>query len=109
MNVPKHISVYDLNGPMFFALSSRISMIKAKDFTRCIILRMRAVPAIDTDAIRQFEKLVEKCAKKGVTVIFSHTNEQPMRAMKKSGLYDKIGEENFCENIDTAMDRAMNI
>lgn len=109
MNVPKHISVYDLNGPMFFALASRISMIKAKDFTRCIILRMRAVPAIDTDAIRQFEKLVKNCEKKGVTVIFSHTNEQPMRAMKKSGLYDRIGEENFCENIDTAMNRAMNI
>ncbi|MBQ3573388.1 MAG: STAS domain-containing protein [Clostridia bacterium] len=109
MNVPKHISVYDLNGPMFFALSNRISMIKAKDFTRCIILRMRAVPAIDTDAIRQFDKLVKSCTKKGVTVVFSHVNEQPMRAMKKSGLYDRIGEENFCENIDAAMERAMRI
>lgn len=109
MNVPKHISVYDLNGPMFFALSNRISMIKAKDFTRCIILRMRAVPSIDTDAIRQFDKLVKNCAKKGVTVVFSHVNEQPMRAMKKSGLYNRIGEENFCENIDAAMARAMEI
>ena len=109
MNVPKHISVYELNGPMFFAVSSQINMIKPKDFTRCIILRMRAVLSIDADAIRQFEKLVKACSEKGVTIIFSHVNEQPMRAMKKSGLYDTVGEENFCENISAAMERAVNM
>lgn len=106
MSVPEHISVYELNGPMFFAVSNQINIIKPKSFTKCIILRMRAVPSIDTDAIRQLDKLVDKCAKKGITIIFSHVNEQPMRAMKKSGLYEKAGEINFCENIDAAMDRA---
>lgn len=106
MKVEKHISVYEFLGPMFFAVASQIQIIKTKPYTKCIILRMRSVPSIDTDAIRQLDKLVERCRKKGITVVFSHVNEQPMRAIKKSGLYEKVGEENFCDNITSAMDRA---
>jgi SulP family sulfate permease len=39
------------------------------------------------------------------TLIFSHVNEQPLAAMKKSGLYDKVGAENFCVHIDNALAR----
>ena len=107
--LPKHISVYELSGPLFFAVSGQINSIKIKDFTRCLILRMRAVPAIDTDGIRNLQKLHKSCQKKGVTLVLSHVNEQPVKAMKKSGLYDKIGAENFCENIDHAIERAMSL
>jgi SulP family sulfate permease len=36
----------------------------------------------------------------------SHVNEQPMKVFQKSGMYDEIGAENFCENIDAALERA---
>ncbi len=109
MQVPKHISVFELNGPLFFAVSNQIQIIKPKTYTKCIILRMRSVPSIDTDCLRQLKSLVKKCSKKGVTIIFSHVNEQPMRAMEKSGLYEMCGKENFCENITSAMERANNL
>ena len=109
MQVPKHISVFELSGPLFFAVSNQIHIIKTKSFTKCIILRMRAVPSIDADAIRALRDLVNKCRKKGVTVVFSHVNEQPMSAMQKAGLYDLAGAENFCVNIDAAMKRANEI
>lgn len=109
MPLPEHISVYELSGPLFFAVSEQIHSIKIKDFTRCIVLRMRAVPAIDTDGIHGLKKLLDKCSKKGVTVIFSHVNEQPLKAMKKSGLYEIAGEKNFCANIDEAISRASSI
>lgn len=104
--VPKFISVYELCGPMFFAVANQISEIKAKDYTRCIILRMRSVPSVDTDALKNLTALVKDCRKKDITVIFSHVNPQPLKAMKKSGLFELAGEENFCENIDKAMARA---
>ncbi len=107
MDVPKHISVYELNGPLFFAVANQIQTIKVKKYTKCVILRMRSVPSVDTDAIRNFEKLVKSCQKKGVVVIFSHVNEQPMRAMGKAGLLEKVGAENFCDNIEASMERAM--
>ncbi len=109
MDVPKHISVYELNGPLFFAVASQIQTIQVKKYTKCVILRMRSVPSIDTDAIRNFEKLVKSCQRCGITVIFSHVNEQPMRAMEKAGLVAMVGEENFCDNIEASMERAMTL
>ena len=43
--------------------------------------------------------------KKGVTLILSHVNPQPMKVMKKSGFFESVGEENFCPNIDAALAR----
>ena len=105
-DVSKHISVYELSGPLFFAVSSQISLIRLKPYTKCVVLRMRSVPSVDTDALRALEDFVKKCAKKGVTVVFSHVNVQPLKAMKKSGLYSLIKKENFAPNIDAALSRA---
>ncbi len=103
--VAKHISVYELSGPLFFAVASQILEIKTKSYTKCVILRMRSVPSVDTDALRMLEQFVKKCEKKGITVVFSHVNAQPLRAMHKSGLYDLVKKENFCPNIDAALSR----
>ena len=32
-----------------------------------------------------------------------------MNVLKKSGMYKEIGEENFCEHIDAALERAKEI
>ena len=104
-DVAKNIRVYELSGPLFFGAADKIAEIHAKDFNNCLILRMRSVNAIDATAMHALELLWEKCQKKNVTLIFSHVNEQPMSAMKKSGLYDKVGAENFCAHIDDALER----
>lgn len=109
MSLPRHISVYELNGPLFFAAAEQMSLIRPNACTKCIILRMRSVPMIDTDAIRLMDKLARDCQKDGVVLVLSHVNAQPMAAMKKAGLYQLIGEENFCKNIDHAMSRAKQI
>ena len=67
---------------------------------------MRSVPAIDVTALKALKALVEKCHKKGVTVVFSHVNEHPKQTMEKAGLVEIIGEENFRPNIDAAIDWA---
>lgn len=108
-HVPLHIRVYEINGPLFFGAADRIASIHIKDFTKCLILRMRSVPAIDTTALISLETLYEKCQKNGITLIFSHAAEQPLNAMKKAGFYDKVGAENFCPNIDAALARAQDV
>ncbi len=105
-HVEKHISVYELSGPLFFAVAGQFSQIETKPYTKCVILRMRSVPSMDTDALRMLEQFVKKCNKKEITVIMSHVNAQPLRAMHKSGLYDIIKKENFCADINSALKRA---
>lgn len=106
MSVPEYVSVFEFSGPMFFAVASQISNIIIKPGITCVILRMRSVPSLDTDAIRSLETIVERCKAKGVTVVVSHVNSQPLKAMKKAGLYDAIGEDNFCCDINSAMKHA---
>ncbi len=107
--VHKSIRVYELNGPLFFAVTDQLANITVKDFTKCLILRMRSVPSLDATALQTLEQIYKECNKNGITVIFSHVNPQPMKAMEKAGFADKIGEENFCESIDFALNRANEI
>ena len=104
--IPMELAVYELTGPLFFGAADRINQIEVNEVTRCLILRMRAVPAADSTAMNSMTALCERCKKNGVTLILSHVNEQPMRAMEKAGFVDLGGRENFCRNIEEALDHA---
>lgn len=104
--VPKHVRVYEISCPMFFGAADRIATISVKDFTRCLVIRMRAVNALDATAMHSLEELYDKLSKKHIAVVFSHVNEQPMHVMQKAGFVEKVGSENFCAHIDEALERA---
>ncbi len=104
--VPQGVRVYEISGPLFFGASDKISEIILKDYTKCLILRMRAVPTLDSTAMSALENLRKKCESQGVTLLLSHVNEQPLKAMKKSGFYKSVGKENFCAHIDDALSKA---
>ncbi|MBQ8605893.1 MAG: sulfate permease [Clostridia bacterium] len=104
--VPQNVRVFEVTGPLFFGSADKILDISLKDYTKCLILRMRGVPSVDATAMNSLEALYKKCEQKGVKLILSHVNDQPMKVMKKSGFYKKIGKENFVSHIDTALVRA---
>ena len=104
--LPREISVYELNGPLFFGAADTIEQIIVQSHTKCLVLRMRSVPSLDSTAMNALIDLWEKCKKDNVFLIFSHVNEQPMNALKKAGLVDMAGKENFCSNIEEALERA---
>ena len=56
---------------------------------------MRGVPALDSTAMNALQNLVKTCESKGITLVFSHVNEQPMHV-----------KENFQANISAALKRA---
>ena len=109
MNVPKNTVVYEITGPMFFGAADKLLKIAVQDNAKCLILRMRSVNAIDSTAMRNFERLYKECQKKKVTLIFSHVNSQPMSIMHKAGFYEEVGADNFCAHINDAMKRAQDL
>ena len=104
--LPLAIRVYEITGPLFFGASDAIEHIIVKDFTKCLVLRMRSVPALDSTALNALKDLVDTCEKKGITIVFSHVNEQPMKVMKKAGFIELVGKEHFCPNIAAALKHA---
>ena len=107
--LPLQIRVYEITGPLFFGAADAIEHIVVKDFTTCLVLRMRSVPAIDSTAMNALQDLICVCESKGITVVFSHVNEQTMKVMQKTGFVELVGEENFCPNISAALKRAEEI
>lgn len=101
-----HINVYEISGPLFFGAADVIGRIAVKDHAKCLILRMRSVPALDSTALNAMTDLYKSCEKRGITLILSHVNQQPMKVMEKAGFVQKVGKENFCKNIDSAIKRA---
>ena len=104
--LPLQIRVYEISGPLFFGAASVIEEIVVKDFTTCLVLRMRSVPALDSTALNALKDLVQVCKSKGITIVFSHVNDQPMKVMEKAGFIELVGEENFQPSISAALDRA---
>jgi SulP family sulfate permease len=107
--VPEHTLVYEISGPMFFAAADKILKIAVHEDTKCLVLRMRSVSAIDATAMHSLEELYEKYEKKGIKIVLSHVNEQPRSVMDKAGFTQKIGVDNFCSHIDDALARAVAI
>lgn len=107
--VPEHTLVYEVSGPMFFGAADKIMTISVKEDTKCLVIRMRSVNALDATAMHSMEQLYDMCEKKKIQMILSHVNEQPKSVMDKAGFSQKVGEKNFCAHIDDALARANEI
>lgn len=105
-DIPQAVRVYEITGPMFFGAADMISKITLKKFTKVLIIRMRGVPAIDATAMKALEGLMDECEKHGVTMVFSHVNEQVMHVFEHGHFSDRVGAENFCAHLDEALERA---
>lgn len=104
--VPKGTLVYEIEGPMFFAASDKFMKVSIDKDTKVVILRMGSVSAMDVSAFKKLEEVYAKCKKKHITLLLSHVTEQPRKMMEKTGFVDEVGEENFCANIQSALERA---
>ncbi len=104
--VPKGTLVYEVEGPMFFAVSDEFMRVSMDKNTKVVILRMRSVPAMDVTALRKLEEVEAACRRRKITLLLSHVQAQPRHVMEKAGFAADIGEENFCEHIEAALARA---
>lgn len=108
-DIPHSICVFEISGPLFFAVANKTLRIETDRQTEVIVIRMRSVPAIDANAMKILHDMVCNAQKRDITMIFSHVNEQPMSVMKKDGFVDLVGKENFRKNIVEALDYAESI
>ena len=61
--LPLQIRVYEITGPLFFGAADAIEHIVVKDFTKCLVIRMRSVPALNfrpniSSALNRAEEII---------------------------------------------------
>lgn len=100
----KHVKVAFLTGPLFFAAVGQFNeAFQNLGDTHALILSMRGVPLIDTAGLEAIHRLDERLAKQGGMLMFSGVHDNVYTMMKRGGLVEHIGEENFFWSSDQAI------
>jgi SulP family sulfate permease len=106
--VPKGVEVFEVNGPFFFGAADRfkhvLSLIVQKP--KVLILRMRTVLSMDATALRALEEVYEQTTREGAVLLLAGVHAQPLMAIDRSGLLDRVGVDNVFENVSDALKRA---
>ena len=108
LTIPEDVEVYEINGPYFFGAGNRFEDIMARYGKRpkVRIIRMRKVPFIDSTGLHNLENMCLMSQKEGITIVLSGVNEKVETVLKRNGFTELLGEENICNHIDLALQRA---
>jgi SulP family sulfate permease len=103
----KDIEVYEIAGPFFFGVADMLqsTLLRLAKAPKAIILRMRAVPAIDSTGIAALESFLMNCRRRKIRLIITEICPQPRGALEKSGFMDDCGRENFIGTLEEAIAR----
>lgn len=106
--IPRDVEVYEIDGAFFFGVAEKFrnTMLLIERQPRVRVVRMRNVGAIDVTGIRLLEDLVNDSRNHRGHFVLCGLKAQPERALRKSGLYDKIGAENITSTLREAIARA---
>jgi SulP family sulfate permease len=106
--VPAGVQIYQVSGPLFFGAAERfrdtLAVVGKKP--RVLILRLGAVPVIDSSGIRVLDEIVKRSRKEGTAIYLAELHEQPLRALRQSELFDLLGKENIFDGIEDALEAA---
>lgn len=108
LEIPDGIQVYEIDGPFFFGLASKIDefdRFRTKDL-KVRVIRMRRVPFIDSTGLNNLRNLYLRSKKEGIEMVLSGVTEKVHSTIRKSGFAQEIGEENILPHITPAMLRA---
>ena len=107
-DIPRGVEVYEINGPFFFGVADRLQDVlrRIERPPKVFILRMRKVTSVDATGLHALDEFHDKCRRQHTRLLLAGVHAQPMFAMTKYELLDKIGESNMFEDIDDALNAA---
>ena len=85
-DIPDNISIYDINGPMFFgaAQSALKTLLNVNENTSVVILNMKNVPIIDMTGIITLKSIVENFESKNKKLVFCGLSERILKKLEKA-------------------------
>ena len=107
-DLPRGVEVFQLRGPLFFGVASRLSDVidSIAGSPRVFILRMREVPMIDASGASRLNDLIGKCRKRGTQLVLSGLQPQPREILIRmhvlNGEADVVVVKDFAAAIETA-------
>jgi sulfate permease, SulP family len=111
LDVPPAVEVFEVYGALFFGAASKFkdAVRRVERPPRVLILRMRHVLAIDATGLRALEDLLDKTRRDGTVLVLSGVHAQPLTALERAGLLERIGPDNVHAHIRGALARARSL
>jgi sulfate permease, SulP family len=108
--LPKGISVYEINGPFFFGAANRYKEVlkEAGIKSEMLILRMRNVPFIDATGMHNFKEVLRTLKDYKVEVVLSGVRPEVEKELLAAGVDKLVPRENICAVFDMAKSKAVN-
>jgi SulP family sulfate permease len=109
--IPAGVMVFRIFGAFFFGAADKLetSLRRAGELPEVLILRMGDVLTLDATGLDALEELLEKLRIRQKKLILCGPRSQPLFALTRAGLIDRIGEVNICGDLDNAIGRAREI
>ncbi len=109
--IPDGVVVFRVFGAFFFGAADKLetSLRDAGQLPEILILRMRDVLVLDATGLDALEDLMEKLRIKRKDLILCGPHSQPLFALTRAGFLDKIGMDNVCGDIESALARARHL
>ena len=91
------IAVYRLYGPLFFAAVTKLEALpdELPPGTRTLVLDARQLVSIDASGLTAFENMHRLLDRAHIRMVVAGLNEQPLAAMRQSGLVETLGVDNL--------------
>jgi len=109
--IPPFVRVFRIHGPFLFGATGKIDEIGRQVATLppIVILRLRNMTALDATGLRALEDFAEQLRVARRTLIVCGIRDQPSALMRAAEFDHRVGRDNFCPNIASALQRAMEI
>lgn len=91
--VPPGVMIYEIAGPLFFGAAHKASSALAvvDEAAHCVVLDMKAVPAIDATGLVNLESTIRRINAAGAKVVLAGVQPQPARALERGGIHEVSG------------------
>ena len=109
LDVAPEVEIYEIDGPFFFGLASKLDEIDhgmRKQNLKVRIIRMRKVPFMDSTGLNNLRSLWKRSKKDGVQIILSGVNDNVLAYLNKVGFAQELGKEYIFPHIIPAVAQA---
>lgn len=106
------INMFEIEGSLFFGAAETFAYYVLDTIhhkPKVVLLKMNKLIYLDTTGENNLKNIILKLQENDCKILISGLNGQPKKILKKTGLYDRIGEEAFFPNSQTAIKQAQTL
>ncbi|WP_417909956.1 C4-dicarboxylic acid transporter DauA [Candidatus Electronema sp. PJ] len=106
--LPAAISLYDINGPLFFGSAQKAmkNITSVTPDVRVVVLDMTKVNMIDMSAIMAMETICRNLEKNGLGLVINNLQPRMILTLRKAGLRKQAGKVEFSRSLAEGIEKA---